>query len=242
MEIRKYVGILWRRGWLVLGLPALVFVFGLVRPSAQPDPGYVANMRFSVGVLPEQRVPDFYTYDRYYSWLTAEYLADDLTQIVRSREVAEAVRAEAARQGLDVHVPAEAITGSAGAGKQHRILSVSLSWGDPDQLLILANALATVLTDGQTQYFEQFRAAGTPLMLHLIDPPSIAPGAVSLRARLDAPLRLGLALLAGIALAFFVEYLDGSVRGPEDLEAHGLSVLGAIPRSGILPWSDRGQR
>ena len=239
MEIRKYIAILWRRGWLVVGLPALVLAFGLLRPSPQPAPGYVANMRFSVGVTPESPSPSVYTYDRYYSWLTAEYLADDLTQVVRSREIADAVTAEAARAGLKVDFPPEAIRGSAGAGKLHRILTVSLSWGNREQLDVLAKALATVLSQGQTAYFDQFRKAGTPLELHLIDPPSISQAGVSLRSRMETPLRLILALLAGVALAFFVEYLDDSVHGPEDLEAQGLPVFGAIPRAGVLPWSDR---
>lgn len=239
MEIRRYAAILWRRGWLVAGLPALVLAFSLLRPSPRPAPGYVANMRFSVGVTPEAPLPSVYTYDRYYSWLTAEYLADDLTQVVRSRETAQAVVAEAARAGLQVDFPPEAIQGSSGAGKQHRILSVSLSWGDRDQLEVLAKALATVLSEGRTAYFEQFRKAGTPLALHLIDPPSIGQAGVSLRSRMEVPLRLVLALLAGVALAFFVEYLDDSVRGPEDLEAQGLPVLGSIPRTGLLTWPGR---
>lgn len=239
MEIRKYVAILWTRGWLVLGLPLLVLAIGLLRPAPRPNPGYVANMRFSVGVTPQAPSSSIYTYDRYYSWLTAEYLADDLTQVVRSREIADAVTAEASREGLKVDFPPEAIQGSAGAGKQHRILSVSLSWGDRDQLDVLSNALATVLSEGKSPYFEQFRQAGTPLDLHLIDPPSISQAGVSLRSRMETPLRLILALLAGVALAFFVEYLDDSVHGPEDLEARGLPVLGAIPRAGILPWLER---
>jgi len=240
--MRRYVSILWHWGWLVVGLPALVLAFSLLRPAQAPNPGFSANMRFSVALAPQVEAPSFYTYDRYYSWLTAEYLADDLTQIVRSREVAEAVRAEAARQGLDVNVPADAISGSSGAGKLHRVLSVSLNWPDQDQLLVLANALATVLSEGQSQYFEQFRAAGTPIMLHLIDPPTISPGGVSMRSRLEVPLRLFLALFAGVVAAFILEYLDDSVRGPRDLEVRGLPVLGAIPRSGPLPWSERNLR
>ncbi len=242
MEIRKLVNVLWLRSWLVLCLPALVLAYSLLRPAPQPNPGYVATMRFSVGVTPTVQDPATYTYDRYYSWLSAEYLSDDLTQVVRSREIADAVKAEAARQGLNVDVAPEVIQGAAGAGKLHRILTVSVNWPDYDQLMVLSNALATVLSEGKTPYFRQYSDAGSPLMLHMIDSPTIAAGGVSLRSRLDVPLRLILALLAGLALAFFVEYLDDSVHGPEDLEARGLPVIGAIPRTSALPWSDRGLR
>ena len=38
-----------------------------------------------------------------------------------------------------------------------------------------------------------------------------------------------LALAAGIALAFLLDYLDDSVRSPRELEEMGLAVLGEIP-------------
>jgi capsular polysaccharide biosynthesis protein len=51
-----------------------------------------------------------------------------------------------------------------------------------------------------------------------------------LREQLDLPLRLLLALAAGIALAFLADYLDDRVRGREDVERMGLRVVGEIPK------------
>jgi hypothetical protein len=51
-----------------------------------------------------------------------------------------------------------------------------------------------------------------------------------LRSKLDIPIRLGLALLAGVAGAFVLEALDRSVRGADELEEMGISVLACIPR------------
>lgn len=240
MEIRSYIGIAWRRLWLIVALPAAVLALSLVRPAPAPG-GYAAHMRFSVGLVPEAPGAD-YTYDRYYTWLTAEYLVDDLSEVVKSHEIAQATSAEATRQGLAVRVPAGAIQSATGAGKQHRILSVSLSWPNADELSVLANALATVLRQGQAPYFEQFRAAGTPIVMELIDPPSVSAIGPSLRHRLELPLRLSLALVAGVALAFLLEYLDDTVHGPQDLEALGLDVVGRIPRASILPWDERRPR
>jgi capsular polysaccharide biosynthesis protein len=52
----------------------------------------------------------------------------------------------------------------------------------------------------------------------------------SLRERLDLPIRLFLALLAGVALTFLLDYLDDTVRDQAELEAMGITVLGEIPR------------
>jgi capsular polysaccharide biosynthesis protein len=47
---------------------------------------------------------------------------------------------------------------------------------------------------------------------------------------MDIPIRVAIALLAAVALAFIVDYLDTSVRDARDAEQLGLRVIGEIPR------------
>lgn len=241
MEIKQYTRILWRWSWLVIGLPAVVIALALLQPSAPAVTGYTANMRFSVGLAPEP-VPSAYNYDRYYTWLTAEYLADDLTEVIKSQEIARAVLAEAKRRGLEVQLPPGAIQGATTGGKLHRILNVTVNWGNHDELVILADSLSTVLSEGRAGYFDQFRDAGTPIILHQIDAPTLSEVGPNTRQRLELPLRLMLAVFAGVSGAFVLDYLDGSVRDVSDLQARGIHVLGAIPRRSSLPWRNRHYR
>ena len=120
-----------------------------------------------------------------------------------------------------------AIQGATSAGKLHRILTVSATWGDPQELATIANAIVQVLTTHGDQYFAQLSTESA--MVSLIDAPVVSPMGPSLRQRLDLPLRLVLALLAGIALTFLLDYLDTSIRGRPELEAMGVAVLGEIP-------------
>ena len=116
MELRAYWSIIRRRWWLPVGLALLVGALTLVmqRPW-QPRPvSYSASMRFNVGIKPE-RIPGVYTYDRYYTMLTSEYLVDDLGEIVRSQAFAGAVSQRLADQGITV--PAGAIGASTQPGK-----------------------------------------------------------------------------------------------------------------------------
>ena len=64
----------------------------------------------------------------------------------------------------------------------------------------------------------------------VIDKPVVAAIGKSLREQMDIPIRVVIALLAAIALAFIFDYLDTSVRDARDAEALGLSVVGEIPR------------
>ena len=99
----------------------------------QPRPGsYTASMRFNVGIKPE-RIPGVYTYDRYYTMLTSEYLVDDLGEIVRSQAFAAAVSQRLAGAG-NCRCPAGAIGASTQPGKLHRIMTVNVNWPNQEQI------------------------------------------------------------------------------------------------------------
>jgi capsular polysaccharide biosynthesis protein len=228
MELREYWHIIRRRWWLPVGLAVAVALLtvAMQRPWLPRPPSYTASMRFNVGVQP-QRLPDAYTYDRYYTMLTSEYLVDDMGEIVRSQRFAEAVSRRLADQGIVM--PAGAIGANTQPGKLHRILTVNVSWGDATQLKAIAEAVAATVTEGSAEFFSQFSAEEADI--RLIDPPVIAQAGRSAREQLDLPLRIALALVAGVALAFLLHYLDDYVRERSDLEKLDIVVLGEVPRS-----------
>lgn len=227
MELRAYWKIIMRRWWLPLGLALAVAVLTLVmqRPWQPRTSTYTASMRFNVGIQPE-RIPGVYTYDRYYTLLTSEYLVDDLGEIVRSGVFAAAVNERLASQGISV--PPGAIGANTQPGKLHRILTVNITWPDAGVLAAIADAVAATLTEGSAEFFGQFSAAEADI--RLIDAPAISEVGRPAREQLDLPLRVLLALVAGIGLAFLLDYLDTSVRERSDLEQMGLPVLGEVPR------------
>jgi capsular polysaccharide biosynthesis protein len=227
MELRQYGYIVWKRIWIIAALLVTVLI-GSLALRAKPAPLYQATLRFTVGVPPESRTGNYYTYDRYYTWLTSEYIADDFSEVVKSQAFAQDVSAILAERQEDVIVSAGAIQGSTVAEKQHRILTVRITWGDPGQLQAIADAIEEALREKSNKYFAQLGSAGATV--YIIDKsPPMAVGQ-SLRERLDLPIRLFLALLAGVALAFLLDYLDDTVRDQAELEEMGITVLGEIPR------------
>ena len=227
MELRQYWHIVWKRVWIVVALLVIVLI-GSLALRVKPAPLYQATLRFTVGVPPESRTGNYYTYDRYYTWLTSEYIADDFSEVVKSQAFAQDVSAILAERQEDVIVSAGAIQGSTVAEKQHRILTVRITWGDPEQLQAIADAIEEALRENSSKYFAQLGSAGATV--YIIDKsPPMAIGQ-SLRERLDLPIRLFLALLAGIALAFLLDYLDDTVRDRAELEEMEITVLGEIPR------------
>jgi uncharacterized protein involved in exopolysaccharide biosynthesis len=91
---------------------------------------------------------------------------------------------------------------------------------------------ATVARRADAAASEALLLADQPTMFRVIDAP-VAPGQPSApdRARL-AWIAVLAALAAGLGAAALAEWLDATVRGPEDAASLGVPVLAAIPRIG----------
>lgn len=223
MELKQYAHIVWKRIWIPILLVAIVVAVTLLTQQT-PPPSYGMTIRFSVGVVPQ--VPeDEYNFDGYYAWISSEYLADNLTELVSSQEFANDVNEHLAEMGSSARIPA----GIIGAETKHRILSLNITWGDAAQLADISQAIAAAMAENSIQYFPQSSETSTRITtIDAAGPYDANPP--SLRQRLDLPLRVMLALIAGIGLAFLLDYLDDSVRGRTELEAMGISVLAEVPK------------
>ncbi|MFZ1754746.1 MAG: hypothetical protein WBO46_17085 [Caldilineaceae bacterium] len=228
MELREYWRIVRRRWWIPVVLTLLVAGISAVqlRPWQSPPPRYSASLRLIVSVLPATQ-SDASLYDpRYYAWLVSEYLVDDFTEVVGSQLFAQAINRRLAAQGIAIH--SGLIQGSATTGKQHRLLNLTFAWGDPTQLAAIAEAAVAELSENAAVYFQQL---GTPeVRVTLLDSPVVSPVKAGTRQRLEWPLRVILAFVAGVGLLFLLEYLDTSIRSSDELETLGLPVIGTIPR------------
>jgi capsular polysaccharide biosynthesis protein len=227
MELKRYAHIVWKRAWIPAVLVAVVAVVSVLLARTPPTT-YSSTMRFTVGVRPQESDEQF-SYDSYYAWLASEYLVDDMTALVSSQAFANDVNSHLQEMASPVQIPPSSIGGVTIGGKQHRILRLTVTWGDPDELAHITRAIVATMEQDSTGYMAQL---GTPgALINVIDAPSPpVPNPPSLTQRLDLPVRLLLALAAGIALVFLLDYLDDSVRGRSELEAMGIAVLAEVPK------------
>jgi capsular polysaccharide biosynthesis protein len=225
MELRQYWAVIRRRWWIPVALVVLVLVLTLVTQQPwQPHPKqYTTALSFSVGVQPQQPGDGE---ENYYTALASEYLIDDLAEVVRGSEFAAAVSQRLAEQGIVV--PSGALQGSTQSGKLHRIMNVSITWGDAQQLAAIADAVVATIEEQAADFMPRLFAQNSAA--YLVNRGGVAEVGPGLRQQLDVALRVLLALAAGIALAFLVDYFDDHIRGREDVEQMGLRVVGEIPR------------
>ncbi len=225
MELREYARILWRYLWIIVALPVVVGAGSwILRP--RPAPVYQAGVRFTIGVnaLPADKVTGYDPILTAYQ--ASEYIRDDFVEVVQSDSFADDVNAQLAKMGVTgVTVRKGNLSGA--VEKQRRLMSLTVTWNDPAQAQQVAEAAVKNLAENNGKYFAQL--GSTAAMVTVIDKPVVNRVGGSLRDQLDIPIRVVLALLAGIALAFVLEYLDTTVRDAREVEALGLTVVGEIP-------------
>lgn len=224
MELRQLwkIGLRW---WWLIVLPALVVgVYGLATYHP-PATAYTTSLRFTAGQPAALAASPNYD-PNYYRWLTSEYIVNALKEWVRTGTFAEAVSAKLAEKG--VSLPAGAVAGALAADNARSLLVVYITWGNPDQLPTLAEAVTTVLREQNASVFPQLGKLAAEVVP--LDTGGIVPVPPSLRARFDLLLKVGLGLVVGVALAFVAHYFDPFVRGKEELEAMGWIVIAEIPK------------
>ncbi len=224
MELRAYFTIL-RRRWLLALIPAaVVLALGLLTYSP-PAPAFNVGVNFIVGQAP---VPgaDRVDEQRYYNWLTSEYIVNGLVDWVKSSSFAAAVSAQLAAAGGDI--PAAAVRGSLAADNARSVMTVSVTGGDAASVAAIMDAVIVVLIEQNATALPQL--GGQPVVVRQLDEPVVNPVPAGLRNQLDLALRLALAASAGVGLAFLAEYLDPTLRSRQQLEMINLPVLGEIPR------------
>jgi capsular polysaccharide biosynthesis protein len=224
MELRHYWNIL-RRRWLLVVIPTVVVLtIGILtyRPAAT---SFNAGVRFIVGQTPVEG-DVLKDEGRYYNWLASEYIVNGLTDWVRGGEFATAVSELLADQGLDI--PAHAIQGGLSADNARSMLTLSLTYTDAEALAHMMDGVVIVLTTDNAKALPQL--GGETAVLTQLDQPVVNPMPSGVRNQLDLPLRVLLAVIAGVGLALLVEYLDPTIRDRDEIQQLGLQILGEIPK------------
>jgi capsular polysaccharide biosynthesis protein len=222
MELRAYGAVLQRHVWLI-GLITLATLVISVAMAVRGPSAYTASMRLAISVVPDPRVGDFFKFDSYYSVLTSEYLADDLSELLRSEAFAADVSAE-----MGNTVEPEAIVNLTRTKKTHRLLDVQIASGNPQSAMAIAEAYERVLNTKLPEYLAFLQANNG--FVRIINRPKVArTNSLPLTAA-EVGLRTMAGLLGAVGLAFLLEYVDDRLRDRRQVETFlGTTVLAEIP-------------
>lgn len=224
MELMLVLRVLLRRWYLVV-IP-VVIVAALVVPDFLRNRGavggYSVTVRYSASQVLEAipgRDGDFQDV-----WLASELAVNAMSDWIRTSSFVDEITTAAAAQNVEINPAALGVA----ADNKRSVGQITLSYPDQAQLQVLINTALNVLKTRAQDYFPQL--GGQPAQVTVLDVPTITSAPPPIADRFSPIIRLGLAFLAGVAIAFLAEYLDPMIRRREQVEALGLDVISTLPR------------
>jgi capsular polysaccharide biosynthesis protein len=225
MELIAIARVLLRR-WVFIALPVIV-AGALLLPrllnSAATGGGYSTTLRYTasqvLSAIPG-RDGDFQDV-----WLASELTVNALSDWITGARFAEEVSAELAAVGISI--PPDALRGRFIADNARSVGQLTITWPNEPELVEITLAAINVLRTRTNTYFPQL--GGQPAQVELLDTPTFVAVPPSLPSRFGPLLQMGVALLAGVILAFAVEYFDPLLYRRDQLEALHLTVVAHVP-------------
>lgn len=225
MELKWYMGVLWRRWPAIVILPMLVALIAVYQDATRTEE-YSANARLSVVRMPDTGPPEDFRYDEYYNYLASEFKIDDLVETVRGNVFAGAVAERLQANGMDVST-AE-VQSALTSDRQHRILSIDVTTTDLERTMRISEAAVEELESNASLYLD-IPDEGPGAIVRAVQIPDSA-NADSARARLILVLSVLVAVGFGVLLAFLIDYLDDTLYDADaTMSALKLPVISTVP-------------
>ena len=223
MEIVLLIRILRRRWWLIL-IPVVIATI-LVIPSflsngSAVSGGFTTEIRYSAAQefnLPE-RDGDYQDV-----WLASELTVNAFTDWIRSNRFRDEIQNGLSDTTIDLGALGIAADNARSVGV------IYLSYPEQEKLESIANTVMLVLASRNQEYFPQL--GGESAQVTILDEPQIASAPPPLTNRFAPLIRIAIALIVGLALAFVAEYFDQTIHHQDELDKLGLPTLARIPKA-----------
>ena len=217
MDLRNYLGILWRKRWVVLAASLSTFIATIVFTIAQ-TPTYRASATFII--TPATAYEDMRS------------LVADLEALSRRSEIARTY-AEVAdsrlikQQAADELGLSQALTDDLSVASEllvtTNVIEITAEGSDPELVSLFSNMVGAKTTAYVQQLYEAYG-------LESLDPASAPRSPVKPNIKLNLALAAVLGLALGAGLAFLAEHLDTRLHTSEQIQAVTESpILGQIP-------------
>ncbi len=218
MELRKYLFVLRRWWWLLVGGTLIAASTSFVVTLLVP-PTYEAKVTLLVNVLATPGVPTLT------DALLSQQLVKTYSQMAEQPVVLEQV---IRRLGLPLGVGEVARMVKVQPIRDTQLLNVVVEGRDPAQVRDIANTVAAVFIQQQNQRLAESQASNA---ISVVQEALLPVNPIAPRPLLNVLMAAAAGLLLMFGLVFLLEYLDDTIKTPEDLErAVGLPVLASVTR------------
>jgi capsular polysaccharide biosynthesis protein len=218
ISLKEVLFILKKRMKLILSLFLIAVLLSSIISVFVLDKVYQANTTLMVG-RPKDYVSDANI--QYNELLLNQKLVSTYGELIKTRAVAEEV---IKNLNLDLSYEQYKEKVNVSLVKDTELIQIIVKDTDPNTAAIIADETANV-------FMEKVQDIMKVDNVHVIDKAEIPLGPVSPNVLLNIAIAGVLGLMLGVFLAFLLEFLDNTIKTPEDVEKYlNLPVLGSIPK------------
>lgn len=219
VSMREYFLILGKRIWTIVLITAISIAVSGVLSYFVLEPQYQTFTTLMVG-----KPKEYQNYDQkldYNEVLLNQKLVTTYGELVKSRVVTDEV---INNLGLDLSYKDFAEKVSVNLVKDTEIIKIEVTDTDPKLAAVIANETAQV-------FMKHVKDIMMVENVQVIDEARVPEIPVKPRPKMNMAIAGVLGLMISIFLVFLLEYLDNTIKTPEDIEKYlGLPVIGTIPK------------
>ncbi len=219
VSMREYFLILGKRIWTIVLITAISIAVSGVLSYFVLEPQYQTFTTLMVG-----KPKEYQNYDQkldYNEVLLNQKLVTTYGELVKSRVVTDEV---INNLGLDLSYKDFAEKVSVNLVKDTEIIKIEVTDTDPKLAAAIANETAQV-------FMKHVKNIMMVENIQVIDEARVPEIPVKPRPKMNMAIAGVLGLMISIFLVFLLEYLDNTIKTPEDIERYlGLPVIGTIPK------------
>lgn len=189
-------------------------------------PSYASAARLFVSVAGQTDAGSAYEGNLFTQQRTASY-AELLRGTALAQTVVDDLSLPMTAGQLAAEVTATAIPSTV-------VLDVQVTDSDPERAQAIATSLVQAFTARVAQLETPPGSTGPSVRVETIQPADLQTTPVSPGLSNTVPRGAALGLLVGVVIALIRARFDTSVRGPDDIRAAGLDLLGQVPQDPLL--------
>jgi len=219
ISLRQIIEILRKRAWIIVAITLSAVLVSTIITFFVIDPVYESYTTIMVG-KPKNRLIDENNSITYQEIQTNRLLVSTYREIAKSRTVLEEVIKD-----LNLNISTSQLRGKVDVSlvRDTEIIQITVHDHDPETATKLANAIASAFSK---QVIRIMNVENVQVLDEAI--PQWNP--LKPRKAMNIAISLVLGVMLGVFVAFIMEFMDTSLKTPEDVEKFlGLPVIGSIP-------------
>jgi len=218
LELRDIIHIIWKRFWIIVTMTLIAALVSGIVSVFFLDKIYETSTTLIVSK--QQSGSSQKNELTYNDVLLNQKLVKSYSIIARSDRVVEQVIRDL---GLSMSIGELKSKISVNSEQDTEIIRIVISDQDPRLAQDIANSLAKI-------FIEEVKTILLMDNVQIIDPAKLPMSPVKPRPMMNIAIAAMVGLMAALGIIFLIEYLDNTVKNPEDIERQfQLPVIGAIP-------------